>query len=77
MSPKLFQDEIEARTEETRWKLDLDSGQAPFREENYPHVGEGGCTTTYFQGGKLVGLSTRVRDDYNRTLLLCVDLRES
>ena len=77
MSPttELFLDEIDAIQVETRFALLLDNGRSPFRAEPHPHIGEGGATTAYYQNAKFVGLSSRVRDDLNRTLLVCVDLR--
>lgn len=75
-APQIFPDELDAIVEETRWAIDvLDSGKAPFRSEVHAHVGEGGATTAYFQDVKLVGLAIRVRDDLNRTHLVCTDLR--
>ena len=75
MTPQLFQDEIDALKAEKVWALELDDGTAPIREELHPHVGEGGATTAYYQNAKLAGLSSRVRDDLNRTHLVLVDLR--
>jgi len=72
---ELFLDEIDAIEVEFRFGFNLDTGQSPFRAESHPHIGEGGATTPYYQGGKLVGFSSRVRDDGNRTMLLCFDLR--
>lgn len=73
--PRIFQDEIDAIQAETEWALDLDDGTAPMRAEPHPHIGEGGATTAYYQHAKLAGLSSRVRDDLNRTHLVLVDLR--
>lgn len=71
-----FVDEIDACTpEEAFWRA-LDDGGSPFRTEGHPHHGEGGSTTACFQGGKLVGITSRIRDELNRTILLRVDLRE-
>ncbi len=71
----LFIDEHDAIQQETRFALGLDSGKALFRADPHFHVGEGGATTAYYQNAKLVGLASRVRDDFNRTVLVCVDLR--
>lgn len=70
-----FQDEIDAIQKETRFRHDLDDDTAPFRVESQPHIGEGGATTAYYQGAKLVGFSSRLRDALNRTLLVCINLR--
>lgn len=76
-APQCFQDECDAIVEEARWAIDvLDSGKAPFRSEPHDHVGEGGATTAYYQNAKMVGLTSRVRDEFNRTFLVRVDLRD-
>lgn len=69
---EIYLDELDAIQAQTRWALDIDTGESPFREESHPHVGEGGATTAYYQNAKLVGLACRVRDDLNRTILSCV-----
>lgn len=71
-----FQDETDAIQRETVFSFSLDSGNAPFSAANYPHIGEGGATSAYYQGVRLVGLVARVRDDFNRTVLVCTDLRK-
>lgn len=70
-------DELDAIQQETRFSLGLDNGKSPFRAEAHPHIGEGGATTAYYQNAQLVGLASRVRDDLNRTILVCVDLRSN
>ena len=72
---QLVLDELDAIREETDWLLELDTGRSPFSSEVQLHLGEGGSTSAQFQGGKMVGLSTRFRDENNRTILVCVDLR--
>lgn len=69
---EVFVDELDAILQETRWSLGLDTGKSPFRSEAHPHIGEGGATTAYYQNAQLVGLASRVRDDLNRTILVCV-----
>lgn len=76
MTPKLYLDEIEAIAAEAEFALEIDHGHAPFQSEVSLHIGEGGATTTYQQAGKLVGISTRIRDSHNRTILACMDLRD-
>lgn len=77
IAPKVgrFQDEIDAIADETRFGLELDDGSGPLHKESQVHVGEGGATTSYFQNAKLVGFSSRVRDPWNLTILVCIDLR--
>lgn len=77
IAPKVgrFQDEIDAIEDETRFALELDEGNAPLHKETQVHVGEGGATTAYFQNAKLVGFSSRVRDPWNFTILVCINLR--
>ncbi len=72
----LFVDERDARVPEKAFWRALDHKAAPFRMEIHAHQGEGGATTTLHQGGKLVGVTARIRDEHNRTLLLRIDLRE-
>ena len=71
----LHLDQADAELAEAVWALKLNDGKSPFRSEPVQHVGEGGHTTTHYQNTKLVGLSSCVRDDFNRTILVCVDLR--
>jgi hypothetical protein len=77
IAPKVgrFQDEIDAIEDETRFALELDAGDAPLSTESQVHLGEGGSTTAYFQKAKLVGFSSRLRDPWNFTILICIDLR--
>ena len=77
IAPKVgrFQDEIDAIEDETRFRLELDGGTAPFNIESAVHVGEGGATTAYYQNAKLIGFSSRMRDPWNFTILVCLDLR--
>lgn len=77
IAPKVgrFQDEIDAIEDEMRFKLELDDGTAPLSTESQVHVGEGGATTAYFQNAKLVGFSSRLRDPWNFTILVCLNLR--
>lgn len=70
-----FQDEIDAIGEETMFRLELDNGTAPLTAETSVHLGEGGASTAYFQNTKLVGFSSRLRDPWNFTILVCTDLR--
>lgn len=72
---EIYQDDIEAISAETQFALALDSGGAPFRVEVALHLGEGGATSVYYQGGKLLGISARIREEGNRTVLFCADLR--
>ena len=72
-----FLDEIDAMPHEVDFHASLDDGIGPFRAEGKPHRREGGCTTVYYQRTQLVGLSVSFRDDFNRTCLICIDLRES
>lgn len=78
MSPstvQLFLDELDAMQPEIAFWNTLDDHQSPFRMEGHPHRGEGGATTACYQNGQLVGTTIRMRDEYNRTLLICTDLR--
>lgn len=71
---RIFLDHIEAIAEETKFALSLDGGGAPFRVQTALHLGERGATSVYYQGSKLIGISARIRDQGNRTLLFCADL---
>ncbi len=75
ITQQLFVDELDAIQAEYQFALGLDSGRAPFTSIQSVHIGEGGCTTIYQQEGRNIGLSNRLRDEFNRTLLVCVDLR--
>lgn len=71
----VFLDQIEAMNPETEFWQTLSSGKAPQFLDGAPHRGEGGATTLIYDGGKLVGVSVCQRDENNRTVLVCVDLR--
>ncbi len=71
----VVQDQIDACSPETEFWQALSSGEAPQSLDGAPHRGEGGATTLIYDGGKLVGLSVCQRDEWNRTVLVCVDLR--
>lgn len=77
MSTQIFQDELEAIAAEAQFALGIDSGNAPFTQEQAFHVGEGGATSSYYQGTKLIGVSFRMREQGNRTVLFCADIRQT
>lgn len=68
-----YLDELEAIAAENNWQFGLDHGRSPFTSEVSVHIGEGGATTLWKQDGKIVGISTRIRDELNRTVLVLVD----
>ena len=68
----VFVDEIDAIHVEGDWAANLDNKTSPFRAETHLHQGEGGATTGYYQNAMLVGMSTRMRDEHNRTILVLV-----
>lgn len=74
-SAQLFVDQIEAMEPETAFWQSLPDKLGPVQLDGAPHRGEGGATTAIYQHGKLLGLSVCMRDEHNRTLLVCVDLR--
>jgi hypothetical protein len=73
----VFVDQADTCRPETEFWEALNSGNAPQSLNSALHRGEGGSTTLVYDGANLVGLSVCQRDDFNRTLLLCVDLRPS
>lgn len=71
----IYQDEINAIFAEEKFFNSIDSKDGPLVKESSKHHGEGGASTLYYQHGKLVAFTSRIRNSFNWTILICIDLR--
>lgn len=70
-----YQDEVDAIKAEEKFFDLIDDKNSPLIKKSNRHYGEGGASTLCYQYGKLVGITSRIRDMSNWTVLVCVDLR--
>lgn len=70
-----FLDQIDAASPEIEFWNSIKSGTCPVSMDAHPHRGEGGATTAIYEGSKLIGLTIVMRDELNRTVLVCADTR--